>query len=106
MAGAISRAEVEHVARLAHLDLSDAELDEYTEQLARILEYMAAIGEVDTDGVPPTAHGLPAELIRDDLLGGLREDVPTPSLPREAVLEQAPSRVGGGFGVPAVRDET
>lgn len=106
MADAISRPEVEHIARLAHLELSEAELEEYTEQLARILDYMAAIGEVDTAGVPPMTNGLPAEFVRDDLLSGLREDVPIPSLPIEVVLEQAPSRVNDGFGVPPVLDET
>ena len=94
----ITRADAEHVARLARLDLNDAELDEYTGQLASILEYAEDIAALDTDGVPPTAHPLPLRNV-------LRPDVARPGVDRDEVLAAAPDAEDGRFRVPPVLGE-
>jgi aspartyl-tRNA(Asn)/glutamyl-tRNA(Gln) amidotransferase subunit C len=94
----ISRADAEHVARLARLELSDAELDEYTGQLASILEHADDIAALDTEGVPPTAHPLPLRNV-------LRPDEPTACLDRDEVLAAAPDAEDGRFRVPPVLGE-
>jgi aspartyl-tRNA(Asn)/glutamyl-tRNA(Gln) amidotransferase subunit C len=94
----ITRADAEHVARLARLDLDAAELDEYTGQLASILEYADDIAALDTDGVPPTAHPLPLRNV-------LRPDEPRPCVDRDEVLAAAPDAVDGRFRVPPVLGE-
>src|SRR5262249_33935599 len=98
MADRISRADAAHVAKLARLDLTDAELDLYTEQLAAVLEHAEDVEALDTAGVPPTAHPLP-------LVNVLRDDVPEPSLDRDEVLSQAPAAEGGLFRVPRILGE-
>ncbi|MCD6728023.1 MAG: Asp-tRNA(Asn)/Glu-tRNA(Gln) amidotransferase subunit GatC [Solirubrobacteraceae bacterium] len=90
----IDRDDVLHVARLARLRLSDAEADRMTGELAKILEHVERIGELDLDGVPPTAHVVAVE-------HELRPDVPGPCLSREAALAQAPATQDGGFLVPS-----
>ncbi len=97
MAG-ISRDEVVHVARLARLDLSDEEIDRFTDQLAAVLDHAADVASLDTAGVPPTAHPLP-------LQNALRDDAPGPSLDREEVLSQAPAAEDGRFRVPRILGE-
>ena len=97
MAG-ISRDEVVHVARLARLDLTDDEVDRFTDQLAAVLDHVADMGALDTAGVAPTAHPLP-------LANVLRDDVPGPSLDREEVLAQAPAAEAGRFRVPRILGE-
>jgi len=98
MSARISTAEVAHVARLARLELSPAELEEYTEQLAAVLDHAADVEALDTAGVPPTAHPLP-------LVNVLREDVVQPSLPRAEILAQAPSTEDNRFRVPRILGE-
>src|SRR4051794_1383498 len=67
MAEPISRADVAHVSVLARLQLTDEELDQFTEQLGAVLEHAADIAALDIAGVPPTAHPLPLEnVLRDD----------------------------------------
>lgn len=90
----IDRDQVLHVARLARLELSDAEVDQMAGELSSILGHIEAITRLDLEGVPPTAHVV-------DVGTALREDVPHTSLPREAALEQAPSADGEGFRVPS-----
>jgi aspartyl-tRNA(Asn)/glutamyl-tRNA(Gln) amidotransferase subunit C len=90
----IDRAQVEHVARLARLELSEAELDEMAQELSGVLGHIETISELDLDGVPPTSHVA-------DVTTPLREDVPRPSLPREKALDQAPAVQDGGFLVPS-----
>jgi aspartyl-tRNA(Asn)/glutamyl-tRNA(Gln) amidotransferase subunit C len=90
----IDRAEVLHVARLARLHLSEDEIEPMGRELSAVLDHVAKIGELDLDGVPPTSHVL-------EVTGRLREDVPRSSLPREAVLAQAPAVSGDGFLVPS-----
>jgi aspartyl-tRNA(Asn)/glutamyl-tRNA(Gln) amidotransferase subunit C len=83
------------VARLARLDLTEDEVDRYTEQLGAVLEHAADIEALDTSGVPPTAHPLP-------LLNVLRDDGVGPSLDRDEVLGQAPAVEDGRFRVPPI----
>jgi aspartyl-tRNA(Asn)/glutamyl-tRNA(Gln) amidotransferase subunit C len=90
--------EVAKVAKLARLELSADDLARMQAQLSEILDYVATLNELDTDGVEPLAHPLPIENV-------FRPDEPTPSLPPDAALQNAPNRVGNYFGVPAVFDE-
>jgi len=91
----IDRAEVEHVAGLARLRLTDAEVEKMTEQLNRILNYMEKLRELDTTGIEPMAHPQP-------IYNAFREDVPRPSLSPETALTNAPGRNGAFFQVPRV----
>ncbi|HWE64170.1 MAG TPA: Asp-tRNA(Asn)/Glu-tRNA(Gln) amidotransferase subunit GatC [Chloroflexota bacterium] len=91
----ISRTDVEKVAALAHLELSDAELDRMTAELGAILDHIAVLSTVRTDHIAPTAQVL-------DLRNVMRDDVVTPSLPMEAVLANAPDREDAYFRVRAV----
>ena len=97
MASKLTREEVLRVARLAHLELTDAEVDLFTHQLADILAYASDVQQVDTTGVPPTSHALASGPM-------WREDVPVPSLDRDDVLANAPDarREAGLFRVPKV----
>jgi aspartyl-tRNA(Asn)/glutamyl-tRNA(Gln) amidotransferase subunit C len=90
---AITRDEVLHVARLARLELSDDEVERFTEQLSAILEAVAKVSELDLSEVEPTAHPL-------DLVNVWAEDVPRPCLPRDEALANAPEREAGFFKVP------
>ncbi|RJX38573.1 Asp-tRNA(Asn)/Glu-tRNA(Gln) amidotransferase subunit GatC [Paenibacillus pinisoli] len=91
----ITLKDVEHVANLARLDLSDAEKAQFTEQLNAILKYAEKLNELDTDGVEPTSHVLPITNV-------MRDDVQKESLPIEKVLLNAPDEEDGQFKVPAV----
>jgi aspartyl-tRNA(Asn)/glutamyl-tRNA(Gln) amidotransferase subunit C len=91
----ISREDVAHVARLARLDLTAPELDEFTVQLAAVLEHASDVAALDTSGVPPTAHPL-------DLVNVLRDDVLWPCLDRDEVLAMAPDAQDGRFRVPRI----
>lgn len=87
--------EVEHVAQLARLELTEEEKRLFAEQLGSILEYAAKLNELDTSGVEPTTHVLPISNV-------LREDEIRPSWPLEQVLRNAPDEEDGQFKVPAV----
>jgi len=89
--------EVAKVALLARLRLTDAEKVKYAEQLSLILEFIAELGETDTEGVEPLAHGV-------DRTNVFREDKAYPALDREKALANAPKRSAEGFLVPAVLD--
>ncbi len=91
----IAREDVEHVARLARLGLTEEELDRFTGQLAVILDAVSKLQSVDTSGVGPTASIL-------DLQDVLREDEVRPGLSTEDVLRSAPDREGDHFRVQAV----
>ena len=97
MSSKLTREEVLRVARLAHLELSDAEVDLFTHQLADILAYASDVQQVETADVPPTSHALASGPM-------WREDVPVPSLDRDEVLANAPDarREAGLFRVPKV----
>jgi aspartyl-tRNA(Asn)/glutamyl-tRNA(Gln) amidotransferase subunit C len=90
---AITREEVLHVARLARLELSDDEVERFTEQLSAILEAVAKVSELDLSGVEPTAHPL-------DLVNVWAGDEPRPSLTLDEALANAPDRGAGFFKVP------
>jgi len=87
--------EVRKVANLARLELSEGDLVKMADQLSRILDYVAQISAVNTDGIEPLAHPLPLQNV-------FRDDVPTPSLTVDDALQNAPNRLGEFFGVPAV----
>ncbi len=91
----ITRADVEHVAELARLALTDDEIERFTEELGAILEHAAQVSSLDTAGVPPTAHPLP-------LVNVLRPDEVRPGLDRDEVLAQAPAAEDGRFRVPRI----
>ncbi|HEY3079703.1 MAG TPA: Asp-tRNA(Asn)/Glu-tRNA(Gln) amidotransferase subunit GatC [Chloroflexota bacterium] len=94
----LTLAEVEHVALLARLGLTDQEKELYRQQLGSILGYVAQLGEIDTERIPPSAAILPLEDV-------MAEDEPRPSLDPEDVLANAPEQEDGYFRVPAVLDE-
>jgi aspartyl-tRNA(Asn)/glutamyl-tRNA(Gln) amidotransferase subunit C len=94
----ISRADVEHVAALARLGLTDDEIDRMQGQLNRILEAIGQLQSVDTSAVGPTAQVIALENV-------MREDEARPSMDREAVLANAPLREGDHLRVPVVLDE-
>ncbi len=91
----LSRDEVAHVAHLARLGLSEAELSRLEGQLNHILEQYAKLAELDTEAIAPTAQTIELENI-------LRDDVATPSLPVEEALANAPERRGDFIVVPAI----
>ncbi len=90
----LTREDVLHVARLARLELSEDEVVQMTGELAKVLEHIARIGELDLDGVPPTSHVV-------ELGNALRPDVPRPSLDPDIALASAPAVADGGFAVPS-----
>ncbi len=94
----ISREDVAHVAKLARLQLSDAELDTFTGQLAKVLQHAQDVEALDVGDVPPTAHPFP-------LVNVLRADEPCPTLDRDEVLASAPAPEQGMFRVPPVLGE-
>lgn len=91
----ITRDEVAHLARLARIDLDDAELDHLAPQLSVILESVASISGIAGDDVPPTSHPVP-------LTNVFREDVVRPSLTAEQALAMAPATEQQRFLVPRI----
>ncbi len=94
----IEREQVLHVARLARLRLSDAEVERMAGELSGILDHVDRIGELELDDVEPTSHVVELENV-------LRPDEPRPSWPKDAVLEQAPDSAEGAFRVPSPQAE-
>lgn len=94
----LTRDEVAHVARLARLELTEAELDLFTGQLGAVLEHAEDVEALDVAGVPPTAH--PFELVNV-----LRPDEVRPGLDREEVLAAAPAVEDHRFKVPPILGE-
>ena len=95
---AITRAEVEHLARLARLQLSEDELDHYAGQLDVILQSVARVSEVAADDIPPTSHPIPVENV-------YRDDIAHPGLDRSTVAASAPSWEDDRFRVPRILGE-
>ncbi|HUX46833.1 MAG TPA: Asp-tRNA(Asn)/Glu-tRNA(Gln) amidotransferase subunit GatC [Desulfosporosinus sp.] len=91
----ISREDVEYVAALARLELTEPEIQEYTEQLNSILDYAAMLERLDTDDVVPTAHAVPLHNV-------MREDQVGPSFNQEKALRNAPDGEEGFFRVPKI----
>jgi len=91
----LSSEEVEHIARLARLELSAEQKRLYREQLSKILDYIAKLRELDTAAVPPTAEGGAARM-------ELRPDASQPGLSTEALLKNAPESEDDQFKIPPV----
>jgi aspartyl-tRNA(Asn)/glutamyl-tRNA(Gln) amidotransferase subunit C len=94
----ISREEVQHVARLARLHLTDEEADRMREQLDAILAYIDKLRELDVEGVEPTAHAVP-------LVNVMRDDALSACLPQEQALANAPDRADEFFRVPRIIED-
>ena len=91
----LSREQVEHIADLARLALSEDEVAMYQEQLSAILEHFDHLQQLETEDIPPTASVLPLRSV-------MRADEARPSLERELILANAPDTAGGCFRVPPV----
>ncbi len=91
----ITQLEIEHVARLARLALSDAENELFSSQMSAILCYVETLNELDTDGIIPTAHAVPVQ-------NAFRSDAVQPSIGTDQALSNAPDRVETFFRVPPV----
>ncbi len=87
--------DIEKVARLARLELSEEERETFGNQLEQILTYMEQLNRLDTTGVEPTSHAIPIQNV-------FREDEVGPSLPQEEVLAIAPEEDEGHFKVPRI----
>jgi aspartyl-tRNA(Asn)/glutamyl-tRNA(Gln) amidotransferase subunit C len=90
----LTRQQVDHVAQLAQLELSDAEAERIAVELSKVLDHIEAIRGLDLEGVEPTSHVI-------DVVNALRGDVPEPSLDRDVALAAAPEPTPAGFGVPS-----
>lgn len=91
----LTREQVEHIAELAKLYLTEAEKESYREQLSAILEYADILQQLDTEAIPPTATVLPLHNV-------MRADEVTPSYPREDILANAPDVQDHCFRVKAI----
>jgi aspartyl-tRNA(Asn)/glutamyl-tRNA(Gln) amidotransferase subunit C len=98
MVARITTEDVAHVAQLARLKLTEDELEQFTSQLAAVLEHARDVEALDTEGVPPTAHPLPLRNV-------LRDDEVRPSLDRAEILAAAPSIEADRFRVPRILGE-
>jgi aspartyl-tRNA(Asn)/glutamyl-tRNA(Gln) amidotransferase subunit C len=94
----ISKQEVEHVAKLARLEITDAEKEDFGRQLSSILSYIEQLKSIDTSGIEPTATVLEQTNV-------FREDAVRPSLPVEQALANAPKEAEGYFEVPRILEE-
>lgn len=94
----LTRAEVQHIAELAKLQLTEAEEALYQEQLSDILDYVQRLNTLDTAAIPPTATVLPLRSV-------MREDVSRPSLPVDEILANAPARAGDAFEVRVILED-
>ncbi|GER70689.1 aspartyl/glutamyl-tRNA(Asn/Gln) amidotransferase subunit C [Weizmannia acidilactici] len=91
----ISKEQVKHVANLARLEMSEAEVEKFTKQLGDIIHFAESLNELDTTGVPPTTHVL-------EIRNVMREDVVEEGLPRDLVLKNAPDTQDGQIRVPTI----
>ena len=91
----ITKQEVEHVAKLARLELSEQEKEMLTDQLSNILTYVEQLNELDTRGVEPTSHVL-------DINNIMRDDVAEASLPQDRALANGPDTALGHYKVPKI----
>ncbi len=94
----ITHQDVQHIAELAKLNLSDAEEGLYQEQLSAILDYAQRLNALDTEAIPPTATVLPLRSI-------MRDDVTRPSLSAAEILANAPARAGDAFDVHVILED-
>jgi aspartyl-tRNA(Asn)/glutamyl-tRNA(Gln) amidotransferase subunit C len=94
----ITMRDVEHVARLSRLALTDQEKDRMRRELDGILSYIDKLRALDTANVPPTSHAVPMTNV-------MREDEPRPSVAQDLMLANAPERSGEFFRVPKIIEE-
>jgi len=92
-----TREQIDYVAHLSRVELTEAERELFGAQLASILAYVDKLDELDTTGVPPTAHVM-------GLHNVFRDDVEQPSLPNEQALANAPAKACGCYLVPKILD--
>lgn len=95
---ALDRAAVDHVARLARLDLSESERERMRAELTKILEHAEKIQALDLDGVEPTSHAIPLRNV-------MRVDEVRPSLPADEALANAPEAEADRFKVPRIVED-
>ena len=95
----ITEADIEKIARLAHLEITDEELRTLAPQVAAIVEYVEQLNELDTASVEPATGGLTEE---GERTSAHREDAVMPSLGQRLALDQAPDPSHGHFRVPKV----
>ncbi len=95
----LTREQVQHIARLARVGLTDADVAKFQHQLSQILDHFDLLKQIDTEGVPPTTHTLPLESV-------MAADEPRPSLDRAEVLSNAPLEQDGYLRVRAVLEDT
>ena len=95
---ALERAEVEHIAALARIGLTEDEIETYREQLSNILEQFELLKELDTQSVIPTGHAVELDTV-------MRDDIPQEPLSTEETLRNAPRQEGEFFRVKAVLEE-
>jgi aspartyl-tRNA(Asn)/glutamyl-tRNA(Gln) amidotransferase subunit C len=93
----LSREEIEHIAMLARLSLTEEEKELFGAQLSSILDYMEKLNELDTEHIEPTSHVLSISNI-------MREDATRDSIPREDALSNAPDRTDKFYRVPKIID--
>ena len=94
----INPEDVRKVAKLARLELPEEKIATFTEQIEKILGYVAQLQKVDTEGVPPTTRAV-------EVINVSREDEVNPTLVREELLEMAPHREGDFFRVPKIMSD-
>ncbi len=94
----LSLQQVEYIAELAKLELTDEEKARFREQLSAILEYAERLQQIDTDNIPPTASVVPVDTV-------MREDIARPGLPRERLLQNAAAQENGMFRVDVILEE-
>jgi aspartyl-tRNA(Asn)/glutamyl-tRNA(Gln) amidotransferase subunit C len=90
--------EVEHVAKLARLELSEEEKTQFMEQLSKIIGYFNQLDEVNTEGIEPMAHSIP-------MVNVMREDIACDANLREEILNNAPQEENGYFRVPRITED-
>lgn len=94
----LTKTEVDHVAKLARLELNEVEQEEFTGQLNEILHFVEKLNELDTKSIEPTAHAIPVTNV-------FRADQVKPSLDPELALSNAPDRVDNFFKVPKILED-
>jgi aspartyl-tRNA(Asn)/glutamyl-tRNA(Gln) amidotransferase subunit C len=94
----ITKETVEYVARLARLQLGPDEVEAYTGQIDKILEYMESLNSLNTDSVEPTSHPVPVACI-------MRDDAVKPSFEAEESVANAPARIDTFFKVPPIIEQ-
>jgi len=90
--------EVEHVAKLARLELTEDEKTQFLEQLNKIIGYFNQLNEVNTEGIEPMAHSVP-------IVNVMREDIAVDANLREEILNNAPQEENGYFRVPKITED-